>query len=42
MNLKIALKKAVDSTFNMIVVDGDESTNDTVVLMANGSSEAKY
>lgn len=36
--LKIALKKAVESTFNMIVVDGDESTNDTVVLMANGSS----
>ncbi len=36
--LKTALKKAVESTFNMIVVDGDESTNDTVVLMANGSS----
>ena len=36
--LKIALKKAVESTFNMIVVDGDESTNDTVVLMASGSS----
>jgi glutamate N-acetyltransferase / amino-acid N-acetyltransferase len=38
--LKIALKKAVESTFNMIVVDGDESTNDTVVLMASGSSGA--
>ena len=36
--LKNALKKAVESTFNMVVVDGDESTNDTVVLMANGSS----
>jgi len=36
--LKIALKKAVESTFNMIVVDGDESTNDTVVLMTSGSS----
>ena len=36
--LKFALKKAVESTFNMIVVDGDESTNDTVVLMASGSS----
>jgi glutamate N-acetyltransferase/amino-acid N-acetyltransferase len=33
-----ALKKAVDATFNMVVVDGDESTNDTVVLMASGSS----
>ena len=36
--LKIALKKAVESTFNMIVVDGDESTNDTVVLMTDGSA----
>lgn len=38
--LEIALKKAVEATFNMVVVDGDESTNDSVVLMANGSSEA--
>jgi glutamate N-acetyltransferase / amino-acid N-acetyltransferase len=38
--LENALKKAVDATFNMVVVDGDESTNDTVVLMANGSSGA--
>lgn len=38
--LKIALKKAVDATFNMVVVDGDESTNDTVVLLANGRSGA--
>ena len=36
--LENALKKAVDATFNMVVVDGDESTNDTVVLMASGSS----
>ena len=36
--LKNALNMAVESTFNMVVVDGDESTNDTVVLMANGSS----
>ncbi len=33
-----ALKKAVDKSFNMVVVDGDESTNDTVILMSNGSS----
>ncbi|MBI5680812.1 MAG: bifunctional ornithine acetyltransferase/N-acetylglutamate synthase [Methanobacterium sp.] len=33
-----ALKKAVDKSFNMVVVDGDESTNDTVIIMANGKS----
>ncbi len=38
--LEKALKIAVDATFNMVVVDGDESTNDTVVLMANGKSGA--
>lgn len=38
--LNIALKKAVDKSFNMVVVDGDESTNDTVIIMANeGSAE---
>lgn len=36
--LKDALKQAVDNTFNMVVVDGDVSTNDTVILMANGKS----
>jgi glutamate N-acetyltransferase/amino-acid N-acetyltransferase len=36
--LNDALKKAVDKSFNMVVVDGDESTNDTVILMANGNS----
>jgi glutamate N-acetyltransferase/amino-acid N-acetyltransferase len=36
--LNDALKKAVDKSFNMVVVDGDESTNDTVILMSNGSS----
>ena len=30
-----ALKKSVNKTFNLIVVDGDESTNDTVILMAS-------
>jgi glutamate N-acetyltransferase / amino-acid N-acetyltransferase len=38
--LEKALQKAVDGSFNMVVVDGDESTNDTVVLMANGKSGA--
>jgi glutamate N-acetyltransferase/amino-acid N-acetyltransferase len=36
--LSDALKKAVDKSFNMVVVDGDESTNDTVILMASGNS----
>jgi glutamate N-acetyltransferase/amino-acid N-acetyltransferase len=34
--LKSALRKAVDISFNMISVDGDSSTNDTVLIMANG------
>lgn len=33
------LKEAVDASFNMIDVDGDQSTNDTVILMANGASD---
>ena len=32
------LKPAVDTTFNAISVDGDCSTNDTVLLLANGAS----
>lgn len=36
--LKNALSKAVDISFNMVVVDGDESTNDMVLIMADGSS----
>ena len=31
-----ALKAAVDSSFNRISVDADQSTNDTVLLLANG------
>ena len=34
--LKTALRRAVDLSFNMISIDGDGSTNDTVLLMANG------
>ena len=40
LELQDALKKAVDASFNMVVVDGDESTNDTVLIMANGRSNA--
>jgi len=31
-----ALKEAVGFSFNMITVDGDTSTNDTVLMLANG------
>ncbi|MDP2661839.1 MAG: bifunctional glutamate N-acetyltransferase/amino-acid acetyltransferase ArgJ [Dehalococcoidia bacterium] len=34
--LQVALKQAVDISFNMISIDGDTSTNDTVILLANG------
>jgi glutamate N-acetyltransferase / amino-acid N-acetyltransferase len=36
--LKKALTSAVDRTFNRITVDGDTSTNDTVLILANGSA----
>ena len=32
------LRPAIDQTFNSISIDGDCSTNDTVVLLANGQS----
>ena len=32
MSLDAALRIAVDKTFNMVVVDGDTSTNDMVLL----------
>jgi glutamate N-acetyltransferase/amino-acid N-acetyltransferase len=37
--LKSALQQVVEKTFNMISVDGDTSTNDMVVVMANGLAE---
>ncbi len=33
-----ALKKAVDLSFNRITIDGDQSTNDTVLALANGAT----
>ena len=36
--LKSVIKEASDLTFNRISVDGDMSTNDTVLLFANGAS----
>lgn len=37
--LQKLLKIKVDKTFNQITVDGDTSTNDMVVVMANGCAE---
>jgi glutamate N-acetyltransferase/amino-acid N-acetyltransferase len=36
--LQTALAEAVDGSFNRITVDGDQSTNDTVLLLANGKA----
>ncbi len=37
--LQTLLKQAVDASFNRISVDGDQSTNDTVLALANGAAE---
>jgi glutamate N-acetyltransferase/amino-acid N-acetyltransferase len=34
--LRVAFRDAVDASFNIISVDGDTSTNDTALIMANG------
>ena len=36
---QVALKQAVVQSFNCITVDGDMSTNDTVLFLANGAAE---
>jgi glutamate N-acetyltransferase/amino-acid N-acetyltransferase len=36
--LHAALKTSVDRSFNRITIDGDQSTNDTVLLFANGAA----
>ncbi len=36
-----ATREAVDQSFNRITVDGDMSTNDTVIVMANGQAGNK-
>ena len=40
VTLQAALTAATDETFNTITVDGDMSTNDTVIALANGKSGA--
>ncbi|MBO4898077.1 MAG: bifunctional ornithine acetyltransferase/N-acetylglutamate synthase [Clostridia bacterium] len=37
--LKKALKEDVKDTFNMVSVDGDTSTNDTLMVLANGCAK---
>ena len=39
-DIKEALKVNSETTFNAISVDGDTSTNDTVMVLANGNSKA--
>lgn len=39
--LQAALRSDVEETYNMISVDGDTSTNDTVLLLANGMAGNK-
>jgi len=41
IDLQSALKAASDESFNCMTVDGDTSTNDMVLLMANGVSGVK-
>ena len=37
--LDLAFKKCVGDSFNMITVDGDQSTNDMAVVLANGEAK---
>jgi glutamate N-acetyltransferase/amino-acid N-acetyltransferase len=39
--LRPLLRRTCDQTFNCISVDGDTSTNDTVLLLASGQSEVR-
>ena len=40
--LESYLRNAVEVSFNRISVDGDTSTNDTVLLLASGASGATW
>lgn len=39
--LQYSLNKAIEESFNMLVVDNDMSTNDMVLLMSNGKMECE-
>lgn len=41
-HLQLALKEAVDVSFNAITVDSDTSTNDSCVLIATGASDPHH
>lgn len=41
MNLDSVFRTAMDSSFNCLTVDGDTSTNDMAILIANGASGFK-
>ena len=36
--LDLALRRAVEPTFNSVTVDGDTSTNDSILVLANGAA----
>ncbi len=40
-DLAVMLREAVGRSFNAISIDGDTSTNDTILLLANGASGAR-
>lgn len=41
LDIDAILRRAVDQSFNRLTVDGDTSTNDTLLLLANGASGVK-
>ena len=40
--LQAAFKTNIDDSFNMVSVDGDTSTNDMVVILANGQVSVAF
>jgi glutamate N-acetyltransferase / amino-acid N-acetyltransferase len=42
VELKRLLRQTCDQTFNCISIDGDTSTNDTVLLLASGQSRVSF
>ena len=41
IDLQAVLRRACDQSFNCMTVDGDTSTNDMVIVMANGASKVQ-
>ncbi len=40
--LRTVLRETVDRTFNQVTVDGDPSTNDTVLILAGGADRGPF